>query len=177
MIVTVDPGALINTDPEVAKVLDVMRSTTQKQLDEAVKRNLLEVIPPESRDVSKIRDEDIEDIKRTVTVNKISNVDIHLRERQVTRVDVHPQANMPSIVSQGFKWEDYAIEADTDDEFFRQLLLTIQVNADFENLPIFSVDVLIDYPPFTAKHGVQTFTFRKSDDIGKFAAFIEGGSG
>jgi hypothetical protein len=176
MIVTVDPGALVNTDPEVAKVLDVVRSTVQKQLDEAVKRNLLEAIPPENRDVSKIRDEDIENIKRTVAVTKISNVNIHFRERQITRVDVHPQANMPSIVSQGFKWGDYAIEADTDDPFFRQLLVTIQVNADFENLPIFSVDVLMDYPPFTAKHGVQTFTFRKSDDIGKFAAFIEGGS-
>jgi hypothetical protein len=83
---------------------------------------------------------------------------------------------MPSLVSQGFKWEDYAMDVDTDDPFFRQLNLTIQVNADFVNLPIFSVDVSIDYPPWTAKHGVQTFSFRKSDDIGKFNAFIEGGS-
>ena len=91
-------------------------------------------------------------------------------------MQVHPQANMPSLVSQGFKWDDYAMEVDTDDPFFRQLNLTIQVNADFVNLPIFSVDVSIDYPPWTAKHGVQTFSFRKSDDIGKFNAFIEGGS-
>ena len=83
---------------------------------------------------------------------------------------------MPSLVSQGFNWDDYAIEVDTDDPFFRQLNLTIQVNADFDNLPIFSVDVSIDYPPWTAKHGVQTFSFRKADDIGKFNAFIEGGS-
>ena len=69
---------------------------------------------------------------------------------------------MQSLVSQGFKWDDYAIEADTDDPFFRQLNLTIQVNADFDNLPIFSVDVTIDYPPWTAKHGMQTFTFRKT---------------
>ena len=52
--------------------------------------------------------------------------------------------------------------------------LTIQVNADFDNLPIFSVDVSIDYPPETAKRGMKTFTFRKADDIGKFTAFIEG---
>jgi hypothetical protein len=83
---------------------------------------------------------------------------------------------MPSLTSQGFKWDDYAIDVDTDDPFFRQLNLTIQVNADFENLPIFSVDVSIDYPPETAKRGVQTFTFRKADDVGKFNAFIEGGS-
>ena len=101
------------------------------QLDEAVKRNLLEAIPPESRDVSKIRDQDIENIKRQVTVNKQSDVTIRIRENQVAAVEKLPQANMPSLVSQGFKWDDYAIEADTDDPFFRQLNLTIQVNADF----------------------------------------------
>ena len=175
-LVTVDPGSLSNTDPEVAKLLDIVRSSVERQLDEAVKRNLLETIPPESRDVSKIREEDFENIKREVSVNKRSDVTIRYRENQVASIEVHPQANMPSIVSQGFKWEDYAIEADTDDPFFRQLNLTIQVNADFTNLPIFSVDVSIDYPPFTAKHGVQTFTFRKADDIHKFNAFIEDGS-
>jgi hypothetical protein len=174
--VTVDPGSLPNTDPEVAKLLETVRNSVERQLDEAVKRNLLDAIPPESRDISKIREEDFENIKREVTVNKQSDVTIRYRENQVASIEVHPQANMPSLVSQGFNWDDYAIEADTDDPFFRQLNLTIQVNADFENLPIFSVDVSIDYPPFTAKHGIQTFTFRKSDDIHKFNAFIEEGS-
>jgi hypothetical protein len=175
-LVVVDPGALPNSDPETAKLLDIVRGSVERQLDEAVKRNLLEVIPPESRDVSKIREEDFENIKRSVTVNKRADVTIRVKENQVAAVQVHPQANMPSLVSQGFKWEDYAMEVDTDDPFFRQLNVTIQVNADFVNLPIFSVDVSIDYPPWTAKHGVQTFSFRKSDDIGKFNAFIEGGS-
>jgi hypothetical protein len=174
--VVVNPGALVNTDPEVAKLLDTVRSTVERQLDEAVKRNLLEAIPPENRDFSKIRDEDFENIKRSVTTNKISDVSISFTEAQVTSVEVHPQANMQSLVSQGFNWDDYAIEADTDDPFFRQLNLIIQVNADFDNLPIFSVDVSIDYPPWTARHGVQTFSFRKADDIGKFTAFIEDGS-
>jgi hypothetical protein len=174
--VVVNPGALVNTDPEVAKLLETVRSNVERQLDEAVKRNLLDAIPPENRDFSKIRDEDFENIKRTVTTNKISDVSISFTEAQVTSVEVHPQANMQSLVSQGFNWDDYAIEADTDDPFFRQLNLTIQVNADFENLPIFSVDVSIDYPPWTARHGVQTFSFRKADDIGKFTAFIEDNS-
>jgi hypothetical protein len=174
--VVVNPGALVSTDPEVAKLLETVHTTVERQLDEAVKRNLLEAIPPESRDFSKIRDEDFENIKRTVTTNKISDVTINFTAMQVTSVEVHPQANMQSLVSQGFNWDDYAIEADTDDPFFRQLNLTIQVNADFENLPIFSVDVSIDYPPWTARHGVQTFSFRKADDIGKFTAFIEDNS-
>lgn len=171
-VVTFDPG-WVPSDPAV---LTAVRSSIERQLDEAIKRNLLESIPPESRDVSKIREQDFENIKRQVMVNKRSDVSVHYEEKQIFTVEVHPQANMPSLVSQGFKWEDYAIEADTDDPFFRQLNLTIQVNADFETLPIFSVDVSIDYPPWTAKHGVQTFSFRKADDIGKFNAFIEGGS-
>jgi hypothetical protein len=175
-VVDVNPGALVNTDPGVAKLLEIVRDTVGRQLDEAVKRNLLEAIPPESRDFSKIRDQDIENIKRTVTTNKISSVSISFNESQVTSVNRVPQTNMQSLVSQGFNWDDYAIEVDTDDPFFRQLNLTIQVNADFEHLPIFSVDVSIDYPPWTARHGVQTFSFRKADDIGKFTAFIEGNS-
>jgi hypothetical protein len=171
-LVTFDPGWL-PADPAIATAIT---SSIERQLDEAVKRNLLEAIPPESRDVSKIREEDFENIKRQVMVNKRADVSIRYEQKQVFPVEVHPQANMPSLVSQGFKWEDYAIEADTDDPFFRQLNLTIQVNADFENLPIFSVDVSIDYPPWTATHGVQTFSFRKADDVGKFTAFIEGNS-
>jgi len=175
-LIDINPGSLPNSDPNTAKILETLRSSMERQLDEAVKRNLLDAIPPESRDVSKIREQDFENIKRQVTVNKRSDVTIRYRENQVAAVEVHPQANMLSLVSQGFKWEDYAIEADTDDPFFRQLNLTIQVNADFAELPLFSVDVSIDYPPWTAKHGIQTFTFKKADDIGKFTAFIEGGS-
>ena len=125
-VVVIDPGALPNADPAVAKVLDTVRSSVERSLDEAVKRNLLEAIPPESRDVSKIRDQDIENIKRQVTVNKQSDVTIYVRENQVAEVEKLPQANMPSLVSQGFKWSDYAIEADTDDPFFRQLNLTFR---------------------------------------------------
>lgn len=171
-LVTFDPG-WAPVDPAVRTAVE---TSIERQLDEAIKRNLLDSIPPESRDVSKIREEDFENIKRQVTVNKSSDVSVRYEGEQAYPVEVHPQANMPSLVSQGFKWEDYAIEADTDDPFFRQLNVTLQVNADFETLPIFSVDVSIDYPPWTAKHGVQTFSFRKADDIGKFNAFIEDGS-
>jgi hypothetical protein len=175
-LIEIDPGALSATDPETGKLLDTIRGSVERALDEAVKRNLLETIPPESRDFSKIREQDFENIKRQVTVNKQSDVTIRFREKQVANIDVHPQANIPSIVSQGFKWEDHAIEVETDDPFFRQLNLVIQVNADFAELPIFSVDVSVDYPPWTAKHGIETFTFRKPDDIAKFSPFIEGGS-
>lgn len=174
--IVVDPGGQANSDPEVAKVLDTVRGAVTTALDEAVKRNLLEAIPPENRDFSKIRDEDFENIHREVTVNKQSDVTVRFTEKQVASVPVYPQANMPSLVSQGGDWNDYSMEVDTDHPFFRTLNLNILVNADFETLPIFSVDVTIDYPPATAKHGKKTFTFTKADDIGKFSAFTDGGS-
>jgi hypothetical protein len=175
--VDVQPGSLPNSDPSTATILEAVRNGIERSLDEAVKRNLLEAIPPESRDVSKIRDEDFENIKRSVTVNKSADVTINYREGQVAAVRKLPQANMRSLTSQGFNWDDYAIEADTDDPFFAQLNLVVQVNADFVRLPLFSVDVSIDYPPATAKHGIKTFTFKKSDDVGKFDAFLDGGGG
>ena len=63
-------GPAPNTDPKLANLLETIRSASNAELDEAVKRNLLEAIPPESRDVSKIREEDFENIKREVSVNK-----------------------------------------------------------------------------------------------------------
>ncbi|WP_433917462.1 hypothetical protein OIE50_01200 [Streptomyces canus] len=173
--VVVDPGGQAGTDPSIAPLLATLRTSVTQQLDEAVKRNLLDAIPPENRDFSKIRDEDFENIHRDVTVNKTADVHIEFKEKQVISVPVAPQANMQSLVSQGFKWEDYAMDVDLNDPFFRQLLLNIQVNAEFDKLPIFSVDVKIDYPPKTARDGIQTFSFRKADDIGKFVAFTDGG--
>jgi hypothetical protein len=175
--VVVDPGSLPNADPSTAPILDAVRNGIERQLDEAVKRNLIEAIPPESRDVSKIREEDFENIKRSVSVNKSADVTINYTEGQVAAVRKLPQANMQSLTSQGFNWDDYAIEADTDDPFFARLNLVVQVNADFEVLPIFAVDVAIDYPPATAKHGIKTLSFKKADDVGKFEAFLDGGGG
>ncbi|MFI8930570.1 hypothetical protein ACIG3E_23175 [Streptomyces sp. NPDC053474] len=175
-IVRTDPGALETNDPEVAKMLTALEASVGQQLDDAVKRNLLETIPPENRDFSKIRDEDFENIHRSVTTNKIADVRIEVSRNQVFGIDVYPQGNMQSLPSQGYNWPDYMQEVDTDDPFFRQLNLNILVNADFAELPIFSVEVKVDYPPHTARHGIQTFTFRGPEDVGKFTAFIDGGS-
>ena len=170
--VEVDPGGQANES--VRKVIDNIRDAVTTQLDEAVKRNLVEAIPPESRDFSQLRKEDFENIRRAVTVNKRSDVRVELRENQVVTVPVAPQANMPTLTSQGFNWDDYAIQADPDHPFFRQLNLTIQVNTDFDAAKIFSVDVSIDYPPERNRGGIKTFTFRKADDVGKYSAFTDG---
>lgn len=174
-VVEVDPGALPNTDPDVRKMLDTLEASVTRELEDAVKRNLLEAIPPENRDFAKVRDDDFENIHRSVTTNKVADVFIQHKENQVAAIHVQPQNNMASLVSQGFAWKDYAITADVDEPFFRQLNLSIQVNAEFDKLPIFSVDVFIDYPPATASGGIKTFSFNSTDDIHRFDAFTNGG--
>ncbi|WP_075660742.1 hypothetical protein [Streptomyces acidiscabies] len=172
-----DPGTLETSDPEVAKMLSTLEASVTQQLDDMIQRNILEAIPPESRDISKWRDEDYEKIHREVTTNKIADVRIEVTRNQVFGIDVNPQNNIQSLPSQGYNWPDYMQLVDTDDPFFRQLNLNILVNADFAQLPIFSVEVKIDYPPHTSQHGIQTFTFRGPEDLGKFTAFMDGATG
>ncbi len=50
-----------------------------RQLDEMVKRNPIDAIPPENRDFSKIRDEDFENIRRSVVTNKSADVRIEVK--------------------------------------------------------------------------------------------------
>ncbi|MEV4892010.1 hypothetical protein AB0K48_21765 [Nonomuraea sp. NPDC055795] len=169
-VVDIDPGVLPSDHP----VLNTIRGLMTQHLDDAIKRNLIEAIPPENRDFSKVRDADFENIKRSVMVNKSSDVFIQFREKQVTTVTKGPQANVKSLAELGLNFKDFSQEVDADHPFLRQLNLTIQVNAEFEVLPIFSVDVTVDFPPHTALHGVRTFTFKKADDVGKFDAFLDG---
>ncbi|SEG86488.1 hypothetical protein SAMN04489712_11994 [Thermomonospora echinospora] len=168
--VTIDSGHLDSGDEQDRKLLDLITDTVTRQLDEAVKRNLLEAIPPESRDFSKIRDDDFENIRREVMVNKSSDVTIRFTQNMVTAVPALPQANIPSLTSQGFTWTEYATEIDTEDAFFQQFVLPVQVNAEFDKLPIFSVDVSIDYAP----DPIETFTFRDTDTLHKFTKFRDG---
>jgi hypothetical protein len=165
--VEIDPGGALPNDPEAQKAKDMVRDAVTRQLDEAVKRNLIDAIPPELRDFSKIRDADFENIKRSVTTNKSADVRIEVKENQNTSVHVFPQKNILSLTSQGFKWEDYAQEVDVEDPFFDMFVLPIQVNAEFDVLPIFSVDVSINYAP----NPIETFTFRAANDLHKFERF------
>jgi hypothetical protein len=164
------------------KTLQSVQDSMRQSMDEMVKRNILEAIPAADRDVSKIRDQDIEDIRRTFTTHKSADVTLNYRQHMAIEYNAAPNVNLPSLASLGtsgapIRLEDYFVEVDGDHPFFRTLALVVQVNADFENLPIFSVDVSIDYPPATQKNGVRTLSFRKPDDVGKFEAFMDGGGG
>ena len=70
------------------------------------------------------------------------------------------------------KWEDFSLLVDANHPFFRTLNVTIQTNADFERLNLFSIEVKVKYQAGSINK-IEEFRFSKADDVGKFETFIE----
>jgi hypothetical protein len=152
------------------------------QLAEAIKRNLLEAIPPENRDVSKLREQGFDNIVRTVNTQRVASVNIEYKDSRVIEREINPPGKLPSIKSiivngKPVEWEKISQVIDLDDPFFKSFGINVQVNADFADLPIFGVDVTMEYKgPQGQKHH-KTWTFQKPDHIERFKAFLDGGDG
>lgn len=164
------------------KMMDNIEESVRRSLDEAIKRNVLEAIPPESRDVSKIRERGFDDIVRTVDTTRTASVRVEYLADKVVEMPANPNAPLPAfgqIVVDGkpLKWEDYAITVDADDPFFKQFAAAFMVNADFADLPIASVIVQVSYKGTTGTGRAETYTFQKPEDINRFEAFYDGGTG
>lgn len=164
------------------KMIDNIEDSVRRQLDEAIKRNVLEAIPPESRDVSKIRERGFDDIVRTVDVTRTASVRVEYLAEKIVEMPANPNAPLQgfgSIVVGGkpLKWEDYAITVDADDPFFKSFSAAFMVNADFTDLPIASVIVEAHYKGKQGEGRAETYTFRKPEDMERFEAFLDGGNG
>lgn len=164
------------------KMLDMIEDSVRRQLDEGIKRNVLEVLPPENRDVQKLRDRGLEDITRTIDNTRISSVRVEYEAAKVVEMSANPNAPLPSLGSvvvngKALKWDDYAITIDADDPFFKSFAASFMVNADFADLPIASVIAQVSYKGRTGEGASKTFTFRKPEDLYRFEAFYDGGDG
>ncbi len=170
--VTVIPGA--QSDP---KIVDSIRASIHRSLDQAIARNLLGDVAVEKRDADQLyKKEDLENIRRDVTVKKQTNISINIREQQVIEHNLNPQGTLPNITTmklkngQKVKWKDHAMDVDADHPFFQELDVSIQVNADFENLPLHSVEVLCKYKQGTVK-AEEEFLFNTADTVEHFVTF------
>jgi len=168
------------TDPKVQAEL---RDWATRALEKAVERNMIDAIAPVPDDQRKAPD-GIEDVTRDITSTKISSVAIHYKEAQTVEWRVAPRGILPNITSlkdqngKPIKWSDYARTIDLDDPFFKQLRVNSYVNADFENLPIFSVEVKLIYHDRPMANLVEgdpdgEVVMNSSDDVGKFAVYVE----
>jgi hypothetical protein len=155
-----------------------IRAAVTRQLEDAVERNMLKEIEKTDPDTKSLReDQDIEDIKRTVSKTQIADVNISFKESQVIEWNIVPQGLLPNITTmkgpdgKGFNWKDYALEVDLNDPFFQTLEVSLRVNADFADLPIFNVEAKLSYP-FGPNPMVEEYTFSKPDDVGKFRTLV-----
>lgn len=156
-----------------------IRAAVTRQLEDAVERNMLKEIEKTDPDTKSLReDQDIEDIKRSVSKTQIADVNISFKESQVIEWNIVPQGLLPNITTMKgpdgkvFNWADYALEVDLNDPFFQTLEVSVRVNADFENLPIFNVEAKLSYL-HGRDHKIEEYTFGKPDDVGKFRTFVE----
>lgn len=160
------------------KMEQEIRAAVTRQLEDAVERNMLKEIEKTDPDTKSLReDQNIEDIKRTVSKTQVADVNISFKESQVIQWNIVPQGLLPNITTmkgpdgKAFNWKDYALEVDLNDPFFQTLEVSVRVNADFTNLPIFNVEAKLSYPSGPDKP-VQEYVFSSPDDVGKFRTFV-----
>lgn len=172
------------TDPAAhAKIVLAIEENVSQELKEGIQRNILDVLPPVDRDVSKLREQGYDNIKRTVDMRRVSNVTVDRKGSMVIEMPAHPPGIMEAIggLKVGGKelvWKDYAVEVDADDPFFREFQVVVRANADFKDIGIFDVQVTIDYrPPGNKPPRIETFAFKNTDEIGQFKSFFDGGDG
>jgi len=160
------------------KMEQEIRAAVTRQLEDAVERNMLKEIEKTDPDTKSLReDQNIEDIKRTVSKTQVADVNISFKESQVIQWNIVPQGLLPNITTmkgpdgKPFNWKDYALDVDLNDPFFQTLEVSVRVNADFANLPIFNVEAKLSYPSGPDKP-VQEYVFSSPDEVGKFRTFV-----
>ena len=165
------------------KIRGPIRDWATRALEDAVERKMIKAIAPVPDDQRKLP-EDIENVTRDISSVQISNVDSHYRESQSVEWNIAPPGQLQAVVDQKMpdgspvKWEDYFHVIDLDDAFFKQIRVDTFVNADFQNLPIRSVEVKLDYngrPMANLDPDLPEgeVVLNKPDAIGKFAAYVE----
>jgi hypothetical protein len=179
MGVTVDMQFVLPEGPEAtAKLRDSIRASMKAQLEDAVARKALKAIDPVAADKRDLPKDSLDHLIRDFQVTKDVWVDDRYTENGAIEWTIHPSGNLPNITTmtgpdgKPFKWEDYYVEVKVDDPFFQQLNVAIGVNADFENLPLHSVEVHLDYHEGNT-HQIGEYSFRDASAQQKFASYIE----
>jgi len=170
MGVTITPGFSVGEDTD--KIVSQLRDSMQRSLDEAVERKMLEAITGVSEEGRKLPEGDFEQVTRDIQTHKISTFTNTYTENQVLEFAPKPQGALPAITSlPNVNVADHFIEIDADDPFFRTLNVGVQVNADFQELPIHSVEVHLGY-----HDRVGEFVFTNPNQPQRFEAFLEDGN-
>jgi hypothetical protein len=165
------------------KIREPIRDWANRALEDAIERNMIKAIAPVPEDQRKLPD-GIENVTRDISNTQISSFNLFYKESQTVEWNIAPQGMLQNITNlkdkagNAIKWSDYAQVIDLNDPFFKQLRIDTYVNADFEKLPIHSVEVKLLYnskpmPNLAPDAPEGEVVLRKPDEIGHFATFVE----
>lgn len=162
---------------EDEKVKQEIRTWAQRTMEDAIGRKMIAAATPvAAKDREKPKG--IEDVVRNISSNKISSFSLNYTESQAIKWTPDPRGTLPNISSikdkdgNPLNLDDFFIEVDANDPFFETINVSTRVNADFENLPIDSVEVHIDYPKEDGKRQIWEKSFVSPDEVEKFEAYI-----
>lgn len=172
--VTIDPGTV--TDQ---KVIGAVTDWAWSALADATTRMVLGDVPIQNpEEIRKLyTEQDFENIDMTVMTTRLVNFDRTFTQDQVMEWNPAPRGTLPNITAMKgpdgdtFKWEDFATTVDLDDPFFRVMTVNTRVNADFEKLPLHSVEVKIEYDK-TGDKKVSEFALTGPNELGTFTSFV-----
>jgi hypothetical protein len=165
------------------KIRGPIRDWATRSLEDAIERNMIKAIAPVPDDQRKLPD-GIENVTRDISNTQISSFNLFYKESQTVEWNIVPQGQLQNITNlkdkdgNPLEWSDYAQEINLDDKFFRQLRVDTYVNADFQNLPIHSVEVKLLYngkpmPNLAPDAPEGEVVLRKPDEIGHFATYVD----
>ena len=163
----IDPGGI--TDP---KVMSQIRDAVQRNFDDAIARNLLKEATPVSDENRKLP-EGIEHVTRDIVKDQNAYVSVNYTEKTTIEWNPQPGGTLPSLTNYpNVKLENHFHEIDLNDPFFQNITVAIMVNADFEKLPIHSIEAHFEYKQGNTTT-IEEPIFRNSNDVAKFKTYIE----
>lgn len=170
--VDINPGSV--SDP---KIINSIRDWGFQTMEDAIKRMVIGDIPDVTNDEKKIPD-GIKHLTRSINEGKIVDFNRSFTEGMVAEPNLGPRGSLPGFSTltgkdgKPLKWSDFARTVDLDDPFFQQINVNVRANADFNALPLFSIDGQISYDEGST-HTSAPFSLTSPNDVVKFATFIE----
>lgn len=172
--ITIDPGTV--TDQ---KVLEGVTTWATKTMADAATRMVLGDAPLQNP----------EEIRKLYTEQDFENIDVDFFDRrsahfdqtytvgQVMEWNPAPRGTLPNITSmtgpdgKPYEWKNFSTTADLNDPFFRTMKVSMRVNADFEKLPLHSVELKVEYDP-AGQNIVVEPVFTDADGSESMEAFV-----
>ncbi|MFT3886764.1 MAG: hypothetical protein QM713_01180 [Arachnia sp.] len=172
--VIITPGA--GTDQ---KAIDAVTAWANKTMADAAARMVLGDAPLQNP----------EEIRKLYTEQDFENIDINFFDHRSAHFDQtftvgqamewnpSPRGTLPNITSmkgpdgKPYEWKDYSSVVDLNDPFFRTMKVTMRVNADFDKLPLHSVELKLEYDK-PGQNIVVEPVFTDADTTESMEAFI-----